>query len=137
MGIVLILGCWAGPAGGGFPVWGGRLFFLRSLGPSLTRFDGRSGGGHPVAVPFLPFLPCLGPVRGVLCLAVPFEALLEVLPDLGLPRDLVASPFLFGSSLLRLIWCYDCGLPVGVLLGGSSWFLPGLDPLGARGVRHG
>ena len=55
----------------------------------------------------------------------------------GLSRDLVTSPFLFGSSLLRLVWCSDCGLPVGVLLGGSSCFLPGLGPLGARGVRPG
>ena len=123
MGIVLILGCWAGPAGGGFPFWGGRRFFLRSLVSSSTRFDRRSGGGPPVAVLLLPFLPCLGPVRGVLCLAVPFEAFLEVLPDLGLPRDLVASPLLFAASLLRLgcLWVSCLKDPLG--------FFPASAPL--------
>ena len=79
MGLVLVLGCWAGIAGDGFPAW----------------FDGRSGGWHPVAVPFLPYF---GPVWGVLCLAVPFEALLEVLPGL--------DPLGFVAAFSRCVFLY-------------------------------
>ena len=78
MGLILILGCWAGMAGDGFPAW----------------FNGRSGGWHPVAVPFL---PSFGSVRGVLCLAVLFEAVFEVLSDLD-PLDSVAAFCAVSSS---------------------------------------
>ena len=58
MGLVLILGCWVGMAGDGFPAW----------------FSGRSGDWYPVAILFLPYF---GSVRGIPCLVVPFEAALE------------------------------------------------------------
>ena len=92
---------------------GGQLFFLRSLGPSLTRtFRWWASCSCPVS----PFPPLSWTCPGFPLPAVPFEALLEVLPDLGLPRDLVASPLLFVTSLLWLVCCSDGGLPVGTLL---------------------
>ena len=95
MGLVLILGCWAGVAGNGFPAW----------------FDGRSSGWHPVAVSFLPYF---GSVRGVLCLAVPFEALLDVLPGLE-PLGFVAALLHCVFLYLKLFWVGDglCPLPCG------------------------
>ena len=95
MGLVLILGCWVGMAGDVFPAWS----------------NGRPRGWHPVAVSFLPYFES---VRGVLCLAVSFEAVLEVLPGLD-PLGFVVAFLRCVLFYLKLFWVGDglCPLPRG------------------------
>ena len=123
MGLVLILGCWAGMAADGFP----------------ALFNGRSGGWPPVAAPFLPYF---GSDRGVLCLAVPFEAVFEVLSDLD-PLGCVAAflhcvllyleLFLVGEAFAPVLVVNFCSLPLFLIF---SVLAPGLvDPSSFMGYR--
>ena len=106
MGLVLILGCWVGMAGDGFPAW----------------FNGRPDGWHPVAVPF--------------------EAVFEVLPNLD-PLSSVAAFLRCVLLYLEFFWVGDgfCPRPRGqpLLLAPFLIFFPlapGLvDPSSFMGNR--